>query len=434
MGGLIALEAARQLLAAGQAVALVAMFDTYLSLKDFPEQDMDDQAVLQRIAPQLNVPVAELKGLPLAQQWDKIAELADKASGIGIAEIRRLAAACKAHFRALSRHEPRPYAGRCVLFPAQSSGHHVLMAGGLDRRWKDLCPELCIEPAPGDHFSMLREPHVQVLAERSAATCRSPTAERRLWPANAASRRRGNVPPRHGKDDPTMRLLLRLLRASWRTVLLAGLIGAASGAASVGLVALILHTLYDPHGSSAAAMGLFAALCVVILVTRIGSQMVLCRMTQANIAELRIGLCRRILDSPLKHLEEIGIDRMLGCLTGDVNLVSQAINGVPVLAVNFVVLACGAVYLGSLSLPLLACCAAFAVLGFASYWYSSRWAGKYVARSRQAQDVPAQTRPRVDRGGQRTENAPRSAQRVRRSGGSCARCGPREPVSRRHLP
>jgi putative ATP-binding cassette transporter len=170
-------------------------------------------------------------------------------------------------------------------------------------------------------------------------------------------------------------------------VLLAGLIGAASGAASVGLVALILHTLYDPRGSSAAAMGLFAALCVVILVTRIGSQMVLCRMTQANIAELRIGLCRRILDSPLKHLEEIGIDRMLGCLTGDVNLVSQAINGVPVLAVNFVVLACGAVYLGSLSLPLLACCAAFAVLGFASYWYSSRWAGKYVARSRQAQDV-----------------------------------------------
>ena len=48
---------------------------------------------------------------------------------------------------------------------------------------------------------------------------------------------------------------------------------------------------------------------------------------------------------------------MLGCLTGDVDLVSQAINGVPVLAVNLVVLACGAVYLGSLSLSLLAGCA-----------------------------------------------------------------------------
>ncbi len=159
-----------------------------------------------------------------------------------------------------------------------------------------------------------------------------------------------------------MRLLLLLLRASWKTVLLAGLIGAASGAASVALVALILHTLYDGHhlpmvgGSSAATMGLFAALCVVVLVTRVGSQWVLCRMTQATIADLRIGLCRRILASPLVHLEEIGIDRMLASLTGDVDLVSQAINGVPVVAVNLVVLACGAVYLGWLSLSLLAGC------------------------------------------------------------------------------
>jgi len=184
-----------------------------------------------------------------------------------------------------------------------------------------------------------------------------------------------------------MRLLLLLLRASWKTVILAGLIGAASGAASVGLVALIMYTLRDPNRSSAITMGLFGALCVVILITRIGAQWVLCRMTQANIAELRVGLCRRILDSPLKHLEEIGVDRLLGCLTGDVNLVSQAINGVPVLAVNLVVLACGMVYLATLSLTLMACCLVFAILGFASYWYSSRWAGKYVTRSRQAQDV-----------------------------------------------
>ena len=184
-----------------------------------------------------------------------------------------------------------------------------------------------------------------------------------------------------------MKLLLLLLRASWKTVLLAGLIGAASGAASVGLVALILHALQDPYHSSATTMGLFAALCIVTLITRIGSQWVLCRMTQANIAELRIGLCRRILQSPLAHLEEIGIDRLFGCLTGDVDLVSQAVNGVPVLAVNLVILVCGAVYLGSLSPSLLACGLVFAVLGFASYWYTSRWAKKYVTRSRQAQDV-----------------------------------------------
>jgi len=180
---------------------------------------------------------------------------------------------------------------------------------------------------------------------------------------------------------------LVLLRASWKTVVLAGLIGAASGAASVGLIVLIMHTLRDPGASTAATIGLFSALCVLILLTRIISQMVLCRMTQANIAELRISLCRRILASPLKHLEEIGIDRMLGCLTGDVDLVSQAINGVPVLAVNLVILVCGMAYLGWLSLNLMAFSLIFAVLGVMSYRYSSRWASKHVARSRQAQDV-----------------------------------------------
>ena len=184
-----------------------------------------------------------------------------------------------------------------------------------------------------------------------------------------------------------MKLLWRLVRASWKTVLLAGLIGAASGAASIGLVALIMYALRDPNGSAGMAVVWFVTLCAVILVTRIGSQMVLCRMSQANIAALRIRLCRRILASPLKHLDEIGIDRMLGCLTGDVDLVSQAINGVPVLAVNLVVLICGAVYLGSLSPGLMACGVVFGVLGFLSYWGSSRWASKYAARTRQAQDV-----------------------------------------------
>ncbi len=160
MGGLIALEAARQLLAAGQEVALVAMLDTYLSLQDFQEQDFDEQSLLQRIAGQLHVPLTALADLPLQQQWERIAELAKNASGIGIAEIRRLAATCKAHLLALSRYEPSPYSGRCVLFPAQSG------RAGPDQRWKTLCPKLCIEPVPGDHFSILREPHVQVLAER----------------------------------------------------------------------------------------------------------------------------------------------------------------------------------------------------------------------------------------------------------------------------
>ncbi len=184
-----------------------------------------------------------------------------------------------------------------------------------------------------------------------------------------------------------MKLILRMLRSSWKTVLLAGVLGAASGGASVGLVALILRTLHAPNASSALAIAQFAALCLVTLGTRIGSQWILSRMTQANIAEMRIELCRRILKSPLKHLEEIGVDGLLAALTHDVNTITNAVNGMPALVINIVILICGAAYLGSLSVVLLAGCLLFSVLGFSSYWCAARGAGKYVARARQAHDV-----------------------------------------------
>ncbi len=184
-----------------------------------------------------------------------------------------------------------------------------------------------------------------------------------------------------------MRLILFLLRASWRAVLVAALVGTASGAASVGLLAVMGYALRDPRGNSLLLAACFAALCVVVLLTRIGSQALLSRLTLATVAQLRVGLCRRILQSPLAHLENVGIDRMLASLTGDVGMVAQAMNGVPVLCVNLVSLVCGAIYLGWLSPRLLVGALLFTTLGIASYWYSSRFAQRFMQRSRAAQDV-----------------------------------------------
>ncbi len=184
-----------------------------------------------------------------------------------------------------------------------------------------------------------------------------------------------------------MKIVVFLLRASSRIALLASVIGALSGGASAALVALISQTLHEPDPSSTVLIGLFVALCIVILVTRIISQMLLCRLTVDSTSELRLGLCRRILESPLRHLEEIGDHRMLAALTNDVAVVSQAMNGVPTLGINLVILICGAIYLGSLSLSLMLGAALFCLLGTVIYWYSSEWADKYVDRARDLQDV-----------------------------------------------
>ena len=160
MGGIIALEMSQQLAAVGETVDLLAMFDTYLSIPEYERLDLDEQSVIRWIAPQLNIPAGELKKLSLEQQWQRIADAADLADGIGVTEIRRLAAVCKAHLAACATYRPKPHRGRAILF--QAGGHDRT----FDRRWKKLCPALEVETAAGDHYSMLRKPNVDALAER----------------------------------------------------------------------------------------------------------------------------------------------------------------------------------------------------------------------------------------------------------------------------
>jgi len=184
-----------------------------------------------------------------------------------------------------------------------------------------------------------------------------------------------------------MKLILFLLKASWRIALLAALAGGVSGIASIAVLAFILRALRQPGASSPLVIGLFAALCLLVVSARIASNMLLCRLTQKSIARLRMGLCRRVLDSPLRRLEEIGMHRILSSLTGDVATVTGAMHGVPALAVNTVIFIGGAVYLGTLSLGLLAGLLAFGAVGVASYWFAARFARRHVKRSREAYDV-----------------------------------------------
>lgn len=184
-----------------------------------------------------------------------------------------------------------------------------------------------------------------------------------------------------------MKLVLFLLRASWKVVLLAGLIGAVSGMASVALVATIMRTLQQENSSSAQLASLFVLLCLVILGTRIAAQFFLARLAQDTMSRLRMDLCSRILATPLRQLEEVGEDRLLATLTGDVILVSQVLNGIPHIGVSIVILICGAVYLGSLSPSLLVWALVFLALGVSTYWYSAAFARRFVRRGREAQDV-----------------------------------------------
>ncbi|MFV1966950.1 MAG: alpha/beta fold hydrolase, partial [Pirellulaceae bacterium] len=160
MGGLIATEAARRLVAAGEEVALLAMLDTYLSVTDRLAEEVDEASGIRWIAPRLKIPLREIQKLPLEKQWEVIAERADLAEGIGAAEIRRLAQVCQSHLTALARYTPKPYDGDAVLFRAKGN------RDDKDLRWNGIYPQLRVERVPGGHYGMLRDPAVAKLAQR----------------------------------------------------------------------------------------------------------------------------------------------------------------------------------------------------------------------------------------------------------------------------
>ncbi|MFM8253143.1 MAG: cyclic peptide export ABC transporter [Planctomycetota bacterium] len=186
-----------------------------------------------------------------------------------------------------------------------------------------------------------------------------------------------------------MSYLWRIIQADWPTLTFASLLGAASGVANVVLLALIHRALNANSAGSSASSTLcllFAAACLVALITRIASQLFLVRMSQQSLSRLRLNLSHRILGAPLRTLEEMGAHRLMNALTNDVQTLAAAFNSLPTLIVNLIILVCGSAYLGWLSLPLLFFAIVFATLGFLSYWTTARFAGRFLRDSREAQD------------------------------------------------
>ncbi|GJL55319.1 MAG: hypothetical protein NPIRA02_24510 [Nitrospirales bacterium] len=87
-----------------------------------------------------------------------------------------------------------------------------------------------------------------------------------------------------------MQVILFLLRASWGKVVLAGLAGVVSGLGGAGLLALMNRALHASNDLMSMLFWGFCAVSVVVLMSRMLSQIVLVRLGQQMIADLRIQL------------------------------------------------------------------------------------------------------------------------------------------------
>ena len=185
-----------------------------------------------------------------------------------------------------------------------------------------------------------------------------------------------------------MRALTVLFKYSRAPFLLALLAAIASGVASAAILALINQILTGGRTAGGwTVLEAFAALCVLVPLSRYGSSYLLLHLSQRAVFRLRLELCGKILSTPLQRLEEVGAHRLMAALTVDVGSMATALADLPLLCMNLAVVAGSLAYLGWMSWQVLLAVLMFMVLGIASYQLPLRWGTARQRLARQEGDA-----------------------------------------------
>ncbi len=182
-----------------------------------------------------------------------------------------------------------------------------------------------------------------------------------------------------------MKLIAFLLRSSGRMVALAIVTGFLSGGSSAALIALISRAVGRSGSLTPLLLG-FVGLALTAAVTSFLSQVVLIRLSQQAVYQLRLHLSRQILATELSQLEQLGASRLLATLTDDVQSITTAVQVMPFLCIDAaIVIGCFS-YLAWLYASALVWVIGVIVIGVGScQWLLSR-ARKIMTLVREEQD------------------------------------------------
>ncbi len=173
IGGLIAFEMSRMLQAQGQQIALLALFDSHLVHEKQVEED--EATLLIGAALHMGLPpehIPSLRQSLIALEPEARLEFAMSyirglnllPPGLDEAQARKLIAVFKANLHAARNYFPQPADVKVTFFKANDPRE----ASTIDpvAAWNTLARKgVAVHEVFADHFAMMREPHVTVLAE-----------------------------------------------------------------------------------------------------------------------------------------------------------------------------------------------------------------------------------------------------------------------------
>jgi non-ribosomal peptide synthetase component F/thioesterase domain-containing protein/acyl carrier protein len=175
MGGVIAFEMARQLTAEGKRVAPLVLIDSTIHTGRVKKNGLDDASVLLALAQHHGLffddtdkTFADLRSLTLDEQLEYFFEKAASSNlipyDIGLSQLRHLFELFKVNYHAAESYRPKKSAQQVILFEADGTSSE--QAAKKLKNWKKVAEVVTTHRLPGDHYSILSEPNVSLLAEK----------------------------------------------------------------------------------------------------------------------------------------------------------------------------------------------------------------------------------------------------------------------------
>lgn len=174
MGGVVAFEMAQQLVLCGEAIASLVLIDTGVPGQSqvSPRTQLSKNQLMLLFARDLGCSEMQAEYIrrklsasedsPLLALWQTLQSNHLIAPSMTAAELAALFSLFQRHRRILSGYQAEPYAGNVQLFECeQAPGRKLSLADS----WQPLIKgKLAVYAVPGNHYSIMRSPHVDYLA------------------------------------------------------------------------------------------------------------------------------------------------------------------------------------------------------------------------------------------------------------------------------
>lgn len=183
------------------------------------------------------------------------------------------------------------------------------------------------------------------------------------------------------------KILIFLLKFSPVMVSFACIAGLLTGIANTLAIALINKGIsYNGNAPNIIMVG-FLAVCFLLPLFRVISQIMLTYISETATYSLRMKLAEQVLHLPLRRLEEKGPSKLLTALTTDVERIGVALSNIPSIFMNVSIVISGFVYLFWLFWPAGLAVLVIAIVGVGMFSYASNMAVKYFNKAREERDV-----------------------------------------------